>query len=431
MVRAAPILCGSLLALLALASSSTSSFAQDDTEELPESRIRTEGLFTIAPMFLSASEFDKANDRTWLEAWAFYHVEADVHESITLQFGVAGEGTLGEDPYGVEDDGALTIDAANVTLHDFIPGLAFVLGRQDFTAGDGFFIEDGVADEHGAAWNIPWRYWDGGRVDFIRGEWAATGLVFNLSDSFGPQDGLLTGAHATWCPNPEDTPLAHSLPQDDDMPDTYAGAGVFFRDDDGETDADANVATVRGSGAAGPVVFSGEFGKQFGAIGGVDLGGEGYRLGAKVPLSIATDAFVGASWFRFSGDDPETDEDETFFSWNYTSRDWSMYYLGEIAGATLLENSDLRVIKLETGYAPNESSLLRAYYLYMDTDRELEGVGGRHAADEFDIAFDWFPEDAPWEAYALLGLAFPGDVAEALAADDASVLLSLAITRKF
>jgi hypothetical protein len=215
------------------------------------------------------------------------------------------------------------------------------------------------------------------------------------------------------------------------MPTAYAGLGVFSRFDDRDEDLDARLASVRGSVPAGPVVFAGELGKQFGSTAGVDLGGYGYHVDAIVPLALARESYAKASWFHFSGDDPDTEDDETFFPWHYTGRDWSVYYIGEITGSTLLVNSDQRAIKVESGYQPTESSWLRAYYLRTELDREPDGAGSRHATDEIDVAFDWVPEEIPWAAWAVLGIAWPGDAAESLAGSDPSALLSLALTRYF
>jgi hypothetical protein len=151
--------------------------ASEADDDSPEPRVRPSGEITIAPLFLSNSSFDRGSDRTWLEGWARARVEADATDHVMIELGAAAVGTLGADPFDVEDDGTLVIEAANVVLRDVLtPGLSFVLGRQDFIVGDGFFLEDGVADEHGAAWNVPLRYWDGGRVDFVRGSWGASGF---------------------------------------------------------------------------------------------------------------------------------------------------------------------------------------------------------------------------------------------------------------
>lgn len=412
--------------------------------------LRISGEVTIAPLVLLNPSFGApleiddigeastggGTDRVWAEAWTRILVERDLGDRATLSLRGAAVGTLDEDPFGIENDGEGLLETAQVELRDVgVDGLAFVLGRQNFRVGDGFFLDDGHVDDRAAAWSAPLRFWDGTRADLHHGRFAASAFGFRLARDFDETDGTLFGAHATWSPDEEATAEAHSVTADEDLPARYAGAGIVVRADDTEDDLDARLVSVRAATPAGPVLVSGEFGHEFGSRGETDLGGTAFHIDAGAALPFGADSYVLLSRLHFSGDDPSTDTDETFSPWNFGARDWSLYYLGELVGSSLLVNSDLRVIKIESGCRPNASSWLRAYWLRLDADEggslELPPETGKRFADELDVAFDWAPEEAPWSAWALTAVAWPKGAAIAAFGSRTSILLSFGLKRTF
>jgi hypothetical protein len=141
------------------------------------------------------------------------------------------------------------------------------------------------------------------------------------------------------------------------------------------------------------------------------------------------------SWLTYSGDDPNTAANEAFFPWHYGSRDWSLYYVGEILeGSGTLIHTDQRNLRVSGGFSPREDWWLRAYYVRAWVDQGtswgLADAAGEHFADEFDLAFD-FALGETWSGWALGGVASPGTVAKSQLGDEPSGLLSLGLKYTF
>lgn len=94
----------------------------------------------------------------------------------------------------------------------------------------------------------------------------------------------------------------------------------------------------------------------------------------------------------FSGDDPETPEQEDWDPLFYAFDDWGTWYLGEILGEFVFVNSNLRTSQVQFEVAPAESLRAIASYYHFDFDTAPAGLDGRAPTgigDEFDAVVEW------------------------------------------
>lgn len=408
-------------------------------EEKPEKRLTWSGAvgvnaYALRGAYLGSPEQPKpSGDYSWVESLARVGLTWSVSDHVSVSAGVAGAFTLAADPFGLDDDGTAVVESAKVVLTDlFTPGLDVTVGRQELKIGDGFLVQDGYWDHRANVWSIPFTFWDAARVDYRRGDFAGTALAAKASSTFG-YDGAMYGFDVAWAPGGR---AAGAAPRaaGAEAPKTLVGFSAFAREDRGEADDDARVASLRASAPLGPLTFAGEYALQGGRREGVALGGEAWHADARWDLPVGHAPYLFASYLHFSGDDPSTADDERFGGRHYSSEDWSHYYLGEIAGSSLFENTDLNVLKLEAGIEVVPSLSFRLFYLDLRADTGafwgISEEAGDRLAKEWDAVLSWTPSDAT-ELWVLVGQARPGSAGKAVYGDDASTLWSAGLSWSF
>ncbi len=353
---------------------------------------------------------------------------------VSISAGVAGVFTWSDDPFGVSNDGTALVESAKLTVTDLLtPGLDLTIGRQEMKIGDGFLIQDGYADHKGNVWSIPLTFWDAARADYRRGGFAGTVLAASLSSSFG-YDGRLYGFDFAWNPAPKKAAAGAEAGAAEEPSMTYLALSGFARQDSGEADDDARVLSLRGSVPVGPVTLAGEYAFQGGKRQGVSVGGEAWHADARWDLPLGLAPYLFASYLHFSGDDPASANDENFIWRDYSSEDWSHYYLGELVASSLLVNTDLNVLKLEAGFQIGEPLSFRLFYLDLRSDTgtywEVPEGAGDSLAREWDAVLSWTP-NAATELWLLFGQARPGSAGEARWGTRTSNLYSAGISWSF
>ena len=343
--------------------------------------------------YFGSEDQPKADDGDayrWIEPFGRVQIDRWFGDKVRASFAVGLAATLGEDYYGVKNDITAHLMLAHVAAEDIGgSGVDLTVGRQSIVIGDGFLIGDGLYDDLVALWTLPFSHWDAVRVDWGRGGFASTAMVAHLSDTFGPQDGVVYGVDLGWSWG--DTEDA------EDEPGSNVAASWFGRSDDGPSDNDAEVVSVRARIPVGPVTLGGEFAREFGTIGSADLEGTGFHADVRWDMPFATEPYIRGRYISFSGDDPETVEDEGWYNWFYSPNDWGEWYIGNITGSLLLDNTDEDVIWLEGGFAPNDAWLVRLFLFDISVDTGawlgVPDLAGERFSREANLVADWEVRD--------------------------------------
>ncbi|MFA5262165.1 MAG: hypothetical protein WC450_13160, partial [Candidatus Omnitrophota bacterium] len=114
---------------------------------------------------------------------------------------------------------------------------------------------------------------------------------------------------------------------------------------------------------------------------------------------------------------------EAFDPMFYGSDDWGRWGIGDI-GSFSLSNTNERAIMGEVGFAPTETTMLRAQYFYITLDRPLEAIYpevGKRWSHEANVIFDYYPNDWFFGG-AELGWSEPLNAAEAYSGGDNNAL---------
>lgn len=385
--------------------------------------------------FGSADQLKPGGDYSWFEGMGRVGLAYAFSDHVSVNAGVVGVYTASDDPFGASNEGTALVESASLAVTDlFTPGLDLSIGRQEMKIGDGFLVQDGYYDHKAAVWSIPLTFWDVARVDYRRGDFAGTGFAASLSSSYG-YDGQLYGLDFAWTPGRQKAAAAGAEAGAEVEPaKTYLALSGFARQDSGEADDDARLLSLRGSVPLGPVTLAGEYAFQGGKRQGVSLGGEAWHADARWDLPLGLSPYLFASCLHYSGDDPGSSSDENFIWRNYSSEDWSHYYLGEIVASSLLVNTDLNVLKLEGGFSVGDQLSFRLFYLDLKTDTgafwEVPEGAGDGLASEWDAVLSWTPNEAT-ELWVLYGYARPGSVGEALWGSHGSSFYSAGLAWSF
>lgn len=406
----------------------TASAVEAATEEEPET-FEWGGAVSLVANAASGAYFgspdqpDPGGDYAWGEGYLSIGLTWRPAGWVTLDAAGGGSFTLGDDVYGYDTDGKAVVERLAVAFPDIGgSGISVTVGRQDLLIGDGFIVNDGYRNEKTAIWLIPFSFFDALVVDFERGGLAAKalgGLLGNTTFDYSLEDGYFGGADLSWSKG-EAGPVV--------------GVLYLARADSGPRDNDAEVLSVRGSLPVGPLTFNGEYAWEFGSIGPASYDASAWNAAVRWTLPTEFESYLRLRYAFFSGDDPETGDQEGYYAWFYGKEGWSEWYIGELVGSTLNDNTDQKVLWLEGAWSPSEGLILRAliHRIWVDTGsyHEVPDGAGDEFADELDLNFEWTINDF-WGLWGYVGWARPLDAAAASYGEDSFLGGALVIDWSF
>jgi hypothetical protein len=346
--------------------------------------------------------FGTADSRdTWGEG--FQHMRVNGGGSDGLWFSVCGlvMMTAGTDYYGTHDAGDGRFDQLEAGMANVAgTGVNVIAGRQDLVLGDGFLVGDGYVDRRAALWNIPLNFYDALRVDWKDAKWHALAFGANLSPSFGSNGlyprGEMYGVEAGATPVEGADVTATFLKQDD----SHA------------TDMNATAYALRASWPVGTSTLSGEVVAEGGTYGRADLRGKGGHLKFVAPVKARWSPVATGEYFYFSGDDPNTPQNEGYYPWQFRWNDWSTYYVGDLLASTVVTSSNMQILRVQLGATPREGTGVRVLAHRMDRARATEAGSSKAFAYEYDLVVDQ-ALGPHWNAWVMGGYATPLDAAKA------------------
>ncbi|MFN8587157.1 MAG: hypothetical protein U0704_05085 [Candidatus Eisenbacteria bacterium] len=327
--------------------------------------------------------------------------------------------TRNTDYFGVKDENDGLLDQLALVVPNLgESGFGFSIGRQPIVLGDGFLVGDGYYDRRAALWNIPLGFYDGATAHFARGPHTFTAAVTDFSPSFAGPDvetqGLIVAGEYSLKPK-EGQELAL----------TFVRADVDFDD----ANSTPYAFSVRGKHATGPWSFGTEIVFEGGQMDGADLAGKGGHAEVMWQGEGRLKPSVKLQGFWFSGDDPDTEENEGYYPWQYTWSDWSNWYVGDLLASTVGTASNMRIVMAQFGCEPREGTKFRLLAHKFD---RVEAADTPFAVELDAVVDQDFGHGL--SGYVMGAWAKAGDEGEAeFAAGDAeaSMQLFVAVTWKF
>jgi len=371
--------------------------------------LKLAGLAQRGQYFGSADQPDPDGNYAWGEGGLLLEAHWRPADWVRFDVGGAATWTLGDDAYGTGTETQFLFYRAEVLFPDIGgSGVDVTIGRQNVQVGDGLLISDAFRSEKAALWLNPIYFLDALRVDWNGDSgFGATGYAFLLDRTTGEtEDGYGWGAELRWKSSEEGPEVAFDY---------------VARHDTGPLSNDARAAWLRGTLPFGPVTLGGDYVWEFGRIGDADYDAGAWYAYLKWALPTELDNYFTLHYAFFSGDDPATPEQEGYFPWYYGDTDWSQWFIGDIVGSTLNDNTDEKALWLEAAWTPVEPLLLRAYLhrLWVDTGA-YHGVPpgvGNEFADEVDLTAEWTISER-FDLWGVIGWARPLEAAEAVYGDD-------------
>lgn len=289
-----------------------------------------------------------------------------------------------EDAYLGWNSGKLT----SATLGDY--SLDLSAGRQQFVIGDGFLINDGHFDQagDGAFWLAPRRAYDMTTILKVETQPVRADL-FYLQGGRDISNAGVVGLNTEYV-----------APDDRGTVGIY-GFHVFHSDaafNVGTPDSRDKLNTISIRGAGNPfttlpgLFLSAELAQQWNedsvrpVRAWAGYAEAGYRVDS-LPLK----PMLSYRYATFSGDDPESSDDEAFDALFYGSspRGWGTWFMGEITGSYLVPNTNANIHMLHLNVLPSESTSIGVVYYNYRRDEPAPGAASAHFSDEVNIYGEW------------------------------------------
>jgi hypothetical protein len=328
--------------------------------------------------------------------------------------------TAGDDASGLtignDDADDMSIEQGHLgwRMGDLFSGLeddtlSVSIGRQDYSIGTGMLINDGGSDggtRGGWYLGMHKAFQNSAIVKLGSKTLKAEAFTLKNNPRSGGNQGQATGANLEYTfdagvtlggtymvVDPEDVPGADDL-------DVY--------------DMRASWVVVEG------LTVSGEYALE-----------ESDQIDADGWYGQAAYAFADTMWSpevsyryaQFSGDDPDTTDDERFREIAYGYTDYGSWFQGEIAGNYPLGNGNTSTHMLRVKFQPHEDITMNVIYYNITLDQAgpfgETSVTSDDFGDEVDLTLDWQATEKIY-VIGVLGVLMPGDAAEEWVSDGAT-----------
>jgi hypothetical protein len=343
--------------------------------------------------------------------------------NITAKVGVLFNETIGQDVYpAFEDTANIELEQAWLKFGKIVgTPIDLTLGRQNIKIEKTFVVGSGFQENQAALWfGQPDSFAFAVRADGDFGPLKTT-LVWARDRDYGGLGyaGFGTGERATL--------TGMNLHYDiGETANVYGG--VFAKN---EENADYGAGNENDSinydlgvdVAFGGLHLEGEYVLQKGETGNygqTDRDARSYFASATYQLNnVPLAPYLQARYAFFSGDDPNTAEDERY-DFGFATTPW---LTGALGGEAQLQDSNKKDLVFTLGFLPTETIDMRVEYIVHRFDEQATTIYGPLSSDkwstEVDLFVDWFMNDNLFVEF-LLGTAKPDDAAkEALGDEDA------------
>ncbi len=378
--------------------------------------------------------FDQNRSDRFLESTARLGVEAQLLNNLVLNLGILGEAVTGDyDEYtqAADDDWNMEMELANFVASDiFNLPLTLTIGRQNIGFGDGFLIYDFYSDQR-AVWTgsmrslyavkVTYAPKDNLTIDAFAGE---ADRDYTSYETYMKDFVTYTGRRNIFGVN------THYEGKSSDIWDF----GIFYKNDESSLDSDTLALSLRASidnFLIPDLKIESEFVPEFGTtkvLNGALSTSETTRRAFGGHLDfiynfkhVKFSPFIRVAYNYFPGDDPDSSGTvESFDPMFYGFKDWGKWYVGSINSYNVF-NTNERAAVFEAGLSPSATTSLRIQYTDINLDRENNANAGKRFSREWNLIYDWFPNDY-FFCGVELGFAQPLKAARVYAGDDEDTL---------
>ena len=388
------------------------------------------------------SGFDSDTDTSYGETFSRIRFTAtkDIGwAQLSGQFAPYFAETIGQDFYGVYDnDDKIGIDQAWLKFAKIAgTSLDLTLGRQEIKLEKWFVVADGE-DQGAANWlyfhsSFPFAVKLDGDFGAVKGSlfYADAGdYVKDWSDLFagGSEDGVsLTGLNVHWDINEKMFIYGGVFNKNED---SATNGGVGNEDDTTAFDIGVDI-TFAGLQLEGEYVH--ETGDT-GIAGNVDRDADAFFASATYRFDTPMAPYVRGMYVSFSGDDPDTADNEEYDPMFFDFQSWNHWIIGELVGEAQLPNQNKNDFIVEAGFSPMEPMTISLMYIKHTLEEKNSSVYGPVSSDdwasEWNLFVDW-PIGDHLFASTCLGVVSPDDAAKEVFGDDDAFFAQLFLNFSF
>lgn len=229
-----------------------------------------------------------------------------------------------------------------------------------------------------------------------------------------------------------------------DINDTmFLYGGIFMKDEESATDGGvANEDDTTAFDIGFDVTFAGlqlegeyvhEIGDS-GVSGNIDRDADGFFVSGTYRFNNDLAPYFRAMVVSFSGDDPNSADNEEYDPMFFDFMTWNRWIIGELVGETQLPNSNKNDLILEAGFSPFAPMTISLMYIKHELDEKetcvYAPVDSDEWANEWNLFIDWPIGDHLFTS-TCIGYVSPNDAAETLFGSDDAFFAQLFLNYSF
>ncbi len=346
------------------------------------------------------------NDYEWVDGVFKLNTTVRLKSNVEFKVGLIYSGTFGEDYFGFEDTEDFDADEAYIKFNKvFNMPVDLTIGRQIITVEKGFLMSEGNLDFTTAVYTnaekaAPFAV----RADIALGP--VTLLAYGESIATDDIFANLTGKG-------EDIE-AYGLNADAALAEgknVYAGV-IDWDAELGDAQNDYVTYYAGTDLTFGPIHFEAEYAIQTGdniAADGTttDQEATAYFAFLKYTMEdVRLMPWIEVGTYSFSGDDPNSTDNEGFNSMTLGFPDWGKFSPGEVFGEQFyFGGNNYTDYMVQVGFMPKETMQIRLQYHHVLLEEDT-GFSDDALYDEYNLFFEFFPNDKLY-CGVMLGMAEP------------------------
>lgn len=347
--------------------------------------------------------------------------------------------TIGQDFYGVYDnEDNIGIDQAWLKFGKLWGSpINLTLGRQDIKVEKWFIMGDGE-DQGAANWlyfhsSFPFAAKLDGDFGALKGS-----LFYAQADDYVKdwEDLFVGGAES-------DVSVTGLTLHYDINEKMFIYGGLFMKDEESEADGgvgnedDTTAFDIGFDVTFAGLQLEGEYVHETGDSGidgNIDRDADGFFVSGTYRFGTKMEPYVRAMMVSFSGDDPNSSDNENYDPMFFDFMTWNRWIIGELVGEAQLPNTNKNDLIFEAGFSPFAPMTVSLMYIKHELDEKAAcvyaPVNFDEWANEWNLFIDWPVGDHLFTSTAI-GYVQPNDAAKSLFGTDDAFFAQLFLNYSF